>query len=62
MVKIISDVPHASVIKQTICKNCGCTLEYTPNDIKERIETDYTGYKDTYCVIECPKCNNNIRV
>ena len=27
------NVPHKSVVKECICRKCGCTLEYTPNDV-----------------------------
>lgn len=32
-IKIISKEPDKSVVKRCVCKNCGATLEYTPNDV-----------------------------
>ena len=46
MVTVVSKQPHASVIKETICRNCGCTLQYVPRDIKERTVSDYLGDRD----------------
>lgn len=61
-VVIINETPDASVVKRTVCRNCGCTLEYVPNDIKEDSTTDYTGGKDIYYYIRCPKCRNEVHV
>jgi len=61
-IKIINDVPAASVVKRRICGNCGVTLEYTPNDVQKKTETDYTGCKDVYRFIPCPKCSDILYV
>ena len=62
MVKIIDEEPHKSVVKEKVCKNCGCTLSYTPLDVKEN-----TGYneRDGYWGhqwIVCPKCSKNVTI
>lgn len=62
MVTVVSRIPHQSVVKETICRNCGSTLQYVPRDIKERIEGDYTGGRDVYHYIECPECGDNVTV
>jgi len=56
-IKIINQEPSREVVKQIVCKNCGVTLEYTPNDIREEKRTDYTGDSDIYKLIDCANCN-----
>lgn len=60
--KVISTVPHHSVVKQVVCHKCGSTLEYTPNDVTDDRRTDYTGCTDTYKIINCGNCGNKITV
>lgn len=60
MIKIISTVPHPSVVKEVICKNCGATLEYAPVDVAVKIDYDYTGGSDSIRYIKCPNCDNHI--
>ena len=60
--KVISTVPHHSVVKQCVCRKCGSTLEYTPNDVTENPVTDYTGCTDIYKVINCGNCGTEITV
>lgn len=62
MVTVVSTVPHPSVVKEVVCKNCGATLQYTPNDIKEYKSYDYTGDYDLVYKIKCPPCGNDISV
>lgn len=62
MVTVVSTVPHPSVVKEAICRNCGATLNYVPNDIKEDYSTDYTGGKDYYKYIQCPPCGNKVHI
>lgn len=62
MVTVVSTTPHASVIKEVICKNCGSTLQYVPADIKEEVHIDYTGGRDTYHHIICPPCGHKVNV
>jgi uncharacterized protein with PIN domain len=62
MVTVVSKQPHASVIKETICRNCGCTLQYVPRDIKQRTVSDYLGDRDIIKYIECPECNDQVTV
>ena len=61
-VTIIDEKPSPKVTKQTTCGKCGVTLEYTPNDVREDWRTDYTGGKDCYRIVDCPKCQNSITV
>lgn len=62
MVTVVSTVPHQSVVKETICKNCGSTLQYVPRDIKERVVSDYTGDREFIRYIECPPCGHQVTV
>jgi DNA-directed RNA polymerase subunit RPC12/RpoP len=60
MVKVISTVPHPSVVKEVVCRNCGATLEYTPKDVQDRFERDYTGDGETKYFIVCPPCGHEV--
>ena len=62
MVTVVSRTPHQSVVKETICRNCGSTLQYVPRDIKERTVSDYTGDREIVRYIECPECNDKVTV
>lgn len=62
MVTVVNRDPHMSVVKETICRNCGVTLQYVPNDVKEDYTSDYTGSKDYYNYIQCPNCNKHVTV
>lgn len=57
MVKVISTVPHKSVVKEVVCKHCGATLEYTPNDVVENHWKDYSGDSNITQFIVCPNCS-----
>jgi DNA-directed RNA polymerase subunit RPC12/RpoP len=59
-VQIIDPKPHHSVVKEVLCRDCGVKLSYTPNDIKRKSHTDYTGGTDEYKTIKCPSCSNTI--
>lgn len=62
MVKVISTVPHSSVVRQCNCKQCGATLEYTPIEIKEKSYRDYDGGYDVDYHINCPTCEEKVFV
>ena len=62
MIKIIDDKPHPTVVKQVVCRNCGCTLEYTPNDVQKYVHHDYGGGSDTVYHINCLKCGHQVNV
>lgn len=59
MVKIISKKPDKSVIKRVVCKDCGATLEYVPNDVKTSTGT-YMGEASGSDYIKCPNCNKQV--
>lgn len=61
MIKIINIEPHQSVVKEVVCWSCGCTLQYTPNDVKSFVERDYGNGSETVRYIECPNCNADIK-
>jgi RNase P subunit RPR2 len=62
MVTVVSTQPHPSVVKETVCRNCGATLQYVPKDIKEGFHSDYAGGRDLYNYIQCPPCGHEVRV
>ena len=62
MVQIVKLDPHHSVVKEAICRGCGATLSYVPNDVVSRYERDYTGSGDTYKHIVCPNCSKQVSV
>lgn len=62
MVTVVSTVPHHSVVKEVICKNCGATLQYVPKDVVSKSVTDYGGGSDTYHHIVCPPCGSAVYV
>jgi hypothetical protein len=55
-VKIIKLKPHREVAKQIVCRECGATLEYVPNDVKSYHGTDYGGGPDGCTWVNCPNC------
>lgn len=55
-VEIIDEGPDPSVVKEIICKKCGCKLRYVPNDVKVICYRDY----DTDIFIVCAKCKNRV--
>lgn len=58
--RIKDKTPHPSVLKEAICRNCGATVEFVSNDVKERKWKDYTGEQCGGEYIECPNYNKNI--
>lgn len=61
-VTVIDPKPHHTVVKQAICRECGVTLQYVPNDVKTQRVSDYGGGSDIVHYIECPACNNEVGV
>lgn len=61
-IKIISKEPDKSVVKRCVCKNCGATLEYTPNDVEYKTYQDYGGGSDTYAEFLCPNCGKKSQI
>lgn len=62
MVTVVSTNPHPSVVKETICRNCGATLSYVPADIQNKTVRDYGGGSDSYYFIKCPPCGHEVHV
>jgi DNA-directed RNA polymerase subunit RPC12/RpoP len=62
MVTVVSTVPHPSVVKEVVCRNCGATLNYVPADIKREESRDYTGGLDVSYHIKCPPCGHQVSV
>lgn len=61
-IKVIDEGPDPSVVKRTVCRNCGAKLEYVPMDVQHRTYKDYDGCSDEYHWIECPKCKEEVMV
>ena len=62
MIRIIKTEPHKSIVKEVICRNCGTTLEYTPNDVLVDYTTDYLGDRDYFSYVGCLACTCKVRV
>lgn len=62
MVTVVSTTPHPSVVKETVCRHCGATLQYVPNDIQNRVVIDYAGGRDVVYFILCPACGKQVTV
>lgn len=62
MVRIVKVEPHPTVLKEAICKGCGATLEYVPNEVQNRSYMDYGGDNNYIEFITCPNCNKEVRV
>lgn len=62
MVTVVSTVPHPSVIKEAVCRNCGSALNYVPRDVQSRTYKDYSGCSDTDYFIVCPTCDEKVFV
>lgn len=56
MVKVIKRKPAKEVAKRVVCRGCGSTLEYVPNEVKERHGTDCTGGPAGEEWVDCPEC------
>ena len=61
-VRVISKGPNPQVEKKITCPNCGATLAYVPNDVKERNGTDYGGGPDGVTWIDCPECSKQVTI
>ncbi len=57
MVTIIKKEPDNSVLKEIVCRNCGATLSYVPNEVKSYSGTDFGGGSDGQEWVDCPNCN-----
>ncbi len=57
-VKVIKTEPDPIVAKRVVCRKCGATLEYVPNDVKKYSGRDIGGGPDGHTWVDCPNCNN----
>ena len=62
MVRIVKVEPHPTVVKEVVCRGCGATLEYVPNEVKSYVSRDYGGGTDVINHITCPNCNKEVTV
>jgi len=62
MVRVIDPGPDVSVVKEVVCRGCGATMEYVPNDIQSQTYREIDGGSDTRHYITCPQCNKEISV
>lgn len=63
MPRVIKKEPDPSVKKEIVCRGCGATIEYVPNDVKTLWSgTDYGGGPDGAKGFRCPNrgCNHQI--
>ena len=61
-IKIIKKAPAKTVAKRCVCRHCGATLEYTPNDVTYKSYKDLGGGFDKYAEFNCPNCGNFLQV
>lgn len=59
-IRVISTVPDKSVVKQVVCRNCGATLEYVPQDVKTHNGIDMGGGPEGHDWIDCPNCTKQV--
>lgn len=53
--------PDKSVVKRIVCKGCGATIEYVPNDVRTLWSgTDYGGGPDGAEGFNCPECGKQV--
>lgn len=61
MVRIVKLKPAKEVKKRCVCKGCGATLEYVPNDVKEyHGMRSISGGPDGSEWIDCPNCSKQV--
>lgn len=46
--------------KRKKCEHCLATIEYAPNEVKERNGTDYSGGPDGERWVVCPGCSGKV--
>ena len=61
-VKVIKTDPDETVKKRIVCRHCGATLEYVPNDLKSRHGHDYSGGPDGSEWVVCPNCGKEATI
>lgn len=61
-VRVIDEAPDPAVVRRATCRSCGARLEFVPIDILDGVDTDYTGGRDPYAFVRCPKCSREVRV
>ena len=51
-----------SITKQRVCSDCGAIVEYYPNEVMSKVESEpYGGGSDTYHYLTCPNCKKLMR-
>ena len=60
MVTVVKLAPHPDVVKEVVCRGCGATLSYVPNEVKTRTYKDYDGCGNVVEYITCPNCNKEV--
>lgn len=61
-IKIIKKKPSKKVSKRCVCRHCGATLEYTPNDVIYKAYEDMGGGWDNYAEFTCPNCGKFLQI
>lgn len=62
MARVIKIEPSSEVAKQIVCRGCGATIEYVPNEVQSRSGTDYGGGPDGVEWVNCPNCGKQITI
>ena len=58
--RIVETRPSPEVEKEVVCRSCGATIAYVPNDVKRRDGIDYSGGPDGEEYFSCPSCKKKI--
>lgn len=49
-----------AVYKYCTCWKCAAKVQYVPLEVKKDYTSDYTGSRDYYWYVECPRCFSHI--
>lgn len=53
-VRVVKEAPSPQVEKEIVCRECGRTLAYVPNDVQSYHGTDISGGPDGHTWVNCP--------
>lgn len=60
MVKIVGT--DEKYVHRKSCRNCAAMLEYTLSEVTRSFTSDWTGSRDEWNYIICPKCSYKVTV
>ena len=59
--KVVARGPDSRVVRQVVCRGCGATVEYVPNDVRELYRgKDISGCGEGRDGFSCPSCGKDI--